>query len=296
MAFNIKSKPVQERIATIFVLLLIEISSTSAQNSALPPIVSFLFDEDSIVVAPTIHLEQNYDGLSNDAPWPAPWVVAPSSPVQSFTIQNGQACLEGLVLTGGMPATGEQNLARLVTPSLNIANFDASFQITLEDPQNQGLGFYGIQNGGFFTLSDPDGQGYGIFIRGYSADEFTFWYEFEGDEVLHHQVSFTSIASVGNSFTTETYNIRYQVEYIDPTVGTIQRAKIWLAGSAEPENWIIPDTIGTDFPAINPRTIPSLQNITGGFVVDLYNFNNPGVENATTASACIDNLIISAIN
>ena len=245
----------------------------------------------------TVFLSQNFNDLEDGSPWPDPWRVAQGSPVVSHTIENGEACLEALIFTPGMPANGEQHMARMVTPGLDVGSFEVSFEVTFGDAQNQGFGFYGLQNDGFFRRGAVNGKGYNLFLRGFSGSaRMEFWYEENGSEIRHHQFFLRDVIASGeNQYSTSKYRVRYQVEYISAEIGTIQRAKIWLDGTDEPAVWQISDDIGLQFPAVNPMQIVDLQNIEDGFGIDLYNANHPAVGGAETTSICIDNVEITEI-
>jgi len=233
--------------------------------------------------------QENFDSLADGSPWPAQWQIAPASNVINPQIQSGMACL-----TSGpyMGDAGQQNLARMVSSGLQAQNVDIRFDVIFGNFQNQGVGFYARQNGGFFDLSNPAGEGYVVFTEGYSSNGITFWYEEAGDEIQHEIVELSSPLGVDpETLTDVAFSIRYQVESLDANT-TIQRAKIWLTDSqTEPDDWtIISDADGTDVPSpessSNPMTIPSLQAISGGFAIDLFNIT------AGNETACIDNIVI----
>lgn len=245
-----------------------------------------------------IYYQENFDSYADNNPWPEPWVIADSSPTVSATIQSGQACLEGLVLTGAMNPSGQDNLARIVNTALSVQDFEARFQLVYEDFQNQGAGFYGRQNGAFLDVgvNDPTGQGYGFFLKGFAVDQLSFWYEILGDEIPHHEVELDSVLDVvQGELEATTLNVVYQVEQISVTE-TRQRAKIWLAADPEPIDWqIVSDNVGTELPGTNPMAIPDLQNLSAGFAIDLYNSSNPSVGSPTTQSICLDNFVITGL-
>lgn len=230
--------------------------------------------------------QQDFSGLSDGAAWPDAWTGAQGSNVVSATIQSEEACLQGLQHTA--PDSGEMNLARLVKTDVQAQNVDIMFDVTYENFQNQGVGFYGRQNGGFFTLSTMPGEGYGLFIEGFSTDGITFWYEDDGDELQHEIVSLLGPLGVDPAtLTTPTFSVRYQVESTSATE-TVQRAKIWFRDTqSESASWqVISDNVNIDAPGVNPLTVPGLQNITGGFAIDVFN------STASGGGTCIDNIVI----
>lgn len=238
------------------------------------------------VATGAILYQQDFSGLSDDAAWPDNWTVAQGSNVISATIQSEEACLQGLAHTAA--DSGEENLARLLKTDISVQNVDIRFDVTYDNFQNQGVGFYARQNSGFFTLSGTPGEGYGVFIEGFSSEGITFWYEDDGDEIQHEIVGLAEPLGVDPaSLITPTFSVRYQLESISITE-TVQRAKIWLRGTQnEPVDWqIVSDNINIDSPGVNPLTISSLQNISGGFAVDVFN------STASGGSACFDNILI----
>lgn len=238
----------------------------------------------------TLLYQQNFSGLSDGSAWPDNWTVAQGSNVVSATIQSEQACLQGLQHTAA--DSGELNLARMVKTDVQAQNVDIMFDVTYENFQNQGVGFYARQNAGFFTLSTPPGEGYVVFIEGFSSDGITFWYEDDGDEVQHEIVGLSGPLGVNPAaLSTPAFSVRYQLESLSATE-TVQRAKIWFRDTqSEPADWqIISDNINIAAVGINPLTIPSLQNITGGFAVDVFN------SSASGGSACFDNIVIRELS
>ncbi len=276
----------------------VSLAAGITENAA--AIANLAFNSFSIIYQSTgviVYYQENFNAFADDAAWPAPWVVANNSPVVSATIQSGQACLEGDVLTDTMDPEGQNNLARIVNVELSVQDFEVRYEIIYDDFQNQGGGFYGRQNGEFLLLNAISGQGYGFFLKGFLDDQLMLWYEISGDEIPHEEVNIenTALNITQGSLGVVHFNVAYQVQQISATE-TQQRAKIWLDGNPEPADWqIVSDAVGSELPGTNPMTIPALQNLSDGFAIDLFNFSNPTDGVATTQSMCVDNIVITAL-
>lgn len=189
--------------------------------------------------------------LADGSAWPSPWQIVSevNSPVLHSDIQNGRARLSG---TQGV-------VTRMINRSVIAKNFDAYFTVEYENFNGQGIGFYGRQNGGRLTATNPKGQGYAVFLEGNGTESLDLWYEEGGVEILaastHNPLGINAIQD-----DTE-YRIRFQVEQISENESRI-RSKLWLKSEAEPDEWQV----------VLNSTHAHLQNISDGFAIDIYNY------------------------
>ena len=204
---------------------------------------------------------ESFDGNDGD-PWPSPWMIVGDN-VLSATIQNGRGELSGI--TGGT--------ARIVLPGFDLRDAEMYASIEFTDWNSQGFGLYARQNGGSLDQTDPPGQGYALFLEGFYLQSLGIWHEVAGIETLS-SASFDPIP--GGLQPGTVYRMRYQVLQLPG--GTQLRGKVWLATDPEPTDWFI-DILDTT---------PELQDATGSFAVDLYNW--AGVE-----SVWVDDVEIYAL-
>jgi len=193
---------------------------------------------------------------ANGSNWPSEWIPVAASTVNA-DIQNN---------SGRLQANAPPIVARLVSTTLNMTNFEAKIIIRFEDFANQGIGFYGRQNGGYLMSSVPNGQGYGLFTEGdvnFDPANIGIWEEINGIETRITGKDGPLVP--GGLLNNTNYCVRYRVEQLDATQ-TQLRARIWLQTGTEPSAW--------DVELIS--TTAQLQNQAGGFAVDIYNYSGSG--------------------
>jgi hypothetical protein len=210
-------------------------------------------------------LGERFD-LADGSPWPAPW-VASGFEVAVADVQGGQGRLR--------PDPSGYSLARMVHPG-STANVQALFTMVLEDAPTQGVGFYARQNGGYLTQTDPDGQGYAVFVEAFRGPAIGVWREVSGVE---QEVEVHFDAGLGLTSGVP-YRVRFRMDTIPGLGGpTVQlRARVWPAGSPEPANWQV-DAIDDS---------AALQGVVGGFAVDSWSELTSGI----TAHTRIDDIQI----
>ncbi|MFT4571663.1 MAG: gluconolactonase [Hyphomicrobiaceae bacterium] len=201
--------------------------------------------------APTgLIYSENFDGLDG-AVWPAPWT--PVGGVASYDLQGNRARFH--------PTTTNYSLARLYAPD---SETDVEVLLTVEfsDIDTQGLGFYARSNGGYLDQTSPMGQGYAVFIEGFSTSSgIGVWREINGVEQ-------SIVRNLDPSFNLQNgvrYRVRFRVFQEDASTTRLQ-ARIWVEGQTEPTLWHADETDST----------PVLQGLSGGFAVDAYSSINPG--------------------
>ncbi len=192
--------------------------------------------------------------LTTGVPWPSPWQIPSeaATPILNADIQSGRARLRATT----------NNVGRLVARTPQLHDFEALYTVVYSDFANQGIGFYGRQNGGRLTATTPAGQGYVIYFNGFDR-HFGFWHEDAGTEIEDTFV--VDPLGVGGISNNVEYRIRFQVEQVNATQ-TQLRARIWLASGAEPGSWNLTYT----------SSFAALQNKTDGFAVDVYNYSGTG--------------------
>jgi len=190
---------------------------------------------------------------ANGSSWPVEWSPVVVSSVNA-DIQNN---------SGRLQTNMAGKVARVVSTTLNMTNFEAKITIRFGDYANQGIGFYGRQNGGYLTSTMPNGQGYVVYVEGNVRRDIGIWQEINGVESWI--TGDPDPLGVGNILNDTNYCVRYRVEQLNGTQTQI-RARIWLQGDTEPGTWNV-DLISTT---------TELQNQAGGFAVDLYNYSGTG--------------------
>ncbi len=219
----------------------------------------------------TSNFTETFTGTDNAA-WPSGWTtISGTTGTMTIDIQTNRGRLQSKAWDGVNSNTG---LSRVINGTLNLIDADVVFTVEFEDFANQGVGVYLRQNGGYLTDSAVNGQGYGVFWEGSGTDDFGLWYELNGIETKITG-NFNPISPVSNNIK---YQIRYQVEQVNST-DTIQRAKVWLASGTEPATWDITTT----------TSYVDLQNSSGVFAVDLFNFSG-------TSSIYVDDIVITKLN
>lgn len=204
---------------------------------------------------------ETFDGMDGD-PWPRPWVQAGTGIVES-QLASGRARMTGQETTVG----------RMVAPGFDEQDVDATISVTFDNLPAQGFGFYVRQNGGSLQRTEPAGQGYAVFIEGNGQAAIGLWRETNGVEEL--------LVETGSPFEAGIkFGIPYRVRFSCEQVGseTQLRTKIWPEGDDEPDAWQLELVDAT----------PELQNIGGGFAVDVYNYRG-------TAGVEIDDMVVERL-
>ncbi|MGE3854452.1 MAG: hypothetical protein AB7K09_22165 [Planctomycetota bacterium] len=190
---------------------------------------------------------------ANGSNWPGEWMPISTSRVNA-DIQDNR---------GRLQCDAPPIVARVVSTTLAMMNFEATFTIRFGDFANQGIGFYGRQNGGHLMTTVPNGQGFAIFTEGSGVSDFGLWEETSGTENEVFGVAGPLVA--GGILNDTDYRVRYRVQQVSGTQ-TLLQARIWPAADSEPGTWTVEYTSSTSV----------LQNLTGGFAVDLYNYSGSG--------------------
>ena len=208
------------------------------------------------VVTSTTNFLVTFTGNNGDA-LPPDWISVVESSVNA-DIQSNQARLQ---------TDSVMKVARVVNRELQMTDFEAKITIRFDDYLNQGIGFYGRQNGGYLQAISPNGQGYAVFIEGFLRREIGIWEEIDGIEgiVAATQDPRGNPAGIGNILNDTNYSVRFRVEQID-SLQTQVRSKIWLQTETEPADWSVEYISSTAV----------LQNLTGGFALDIYNNSGNG--------------------
>lgn len=193
--------------------------------------------------------EVDFAGNDGD-PWPSPWYSTADSGVAVADLQGGRGRLQ--------PVASSYSLARVFLPGTAV-DVEATFTIRFGDVENQGIGFYVRQNGGYVDeTGEPPalaGEGYSVFIEGFGTGGgvgLDVWLEEAGGE--------TFISGVPFALQNDTdYRVRYRVTQESPAATRLQ-ARIWAASGPEPAGWAIDMTHGA----------AHLQGTAGGFAIDAY--------------------------
>jgi len=185
--------------------------------------------------------------------WPAPWLVT-TPHVTANVIDAGRARLQGDLA----------NVARMILPGYSALDVDVRVTLEYEAFHSQGIGVYARQNGGSLTDTTPHGQGYAMFLEGGGSGEpeLGLWREIDGVEI-HFAAQLNPLPDGGQDGVR--YVARFQVEQVSPST-TALRAKVWIEGDPEPADWGIEALDGA----------PELQNLSGGFATDIYNYAGTG--------------------
>jgi hypothetical protein len=192
--------------------------------------------------------EEPFDGANGSA-WPDPWTIVGTHIIDA-EIDDGRARM-----------SGENNLtARLALQGFDITNAEVLVRVEYENWGGQGYGFYVRQNGGALQETDPPGQGYGVYAEG-NTRTLGIWKEIDGVESPILEVPDAVAGGVESGVP---YIIRFQCEQQGDT--TALRAKMWREGDAEPTSWGVEVEDGT----------PELQNVSGSFANDVYNYVGTG--------------------
>jgi hypothetical protein len=158
--------------------------------------------------------------------------------------------------------SGQNNLtARLVLPGHDVVDTDITVVVEYENFAAQGYGFYARQNGGALHETSPPGQGYGVYAEGGNQRSLGLWKEIDGVETPIIEVPDAVPGGVESGVP---YAIRFQCQQREGS--TLLRAKMWRQGDAEPGDWMVETDDST----------PELQNTSGSFANDVYNYAGTG--------------------
>jgi hypothetical protein len=192
---------------------------------------------------------------------------------ETFAV-DGAAWPSGWSQTGGVAAadvTGGRGRLRPAPTSYSLARMDAAvptrdvevtFTLVFEQQSTQGVGFYVRQNGGYLHDTDPEGQGYAIFVEGFRGfPRLGLWKEDGGEEI---ELAFLNLAQP--YLDGLVYAVRFRVLQQNATT-THLYGKVWLASDPEPTDWMVD---------VADATIAALQGTTGGIAVDSWSsLQNP---------------------
>lgn len=204
---------------------------------------------------------QDFEG-ADGSDWPAPWAIIGDN-LLGASLQGGRGMIQGVTMGTG----------RIYLPGFDANDVDILVTIAYDNFFEQGIGFYGRQNGGALTQTDPAGLGYAVFYEGGYQQALGLWREVDGVE---ERLAAQMMPIAGGPAAGAPYRVRFQVEQQGD--GTALRAKIWPADEAEPDAWGVEVVDAT----------PELQNIGGSFAADVYNY-------ASTHRAYFDDLVITAL-
>jgi hypothetical protein len=148
-----------------------------------------------------------------------------------------------------------------VAEGFDVMDADVLVRVEYEEWAHQGYGFYVRQNGGALQETNPPGQGYGVYAEGGSLRSLGLWKEIDGVESPIIEVPDPVPGGVESGVP---YFIRFQCEQQGDT--TALRAKMWREGDPEPASWM----------AETQDSTPELQNTSGSFANDVYNYQGTG--------------------
>ncbi len=119
---------------------------------------------------------------ADGAPWPSPWSVAGSVDVGDLSVGRGRL----------RPTPSTYSLARMTAPT-PTRDVEVAFALSFEQQSTQGVGFYVRQNGGYLQQTNPEGQGYAIFVEGFRGfPRLGLWKEQGGVET---ELAFLNLAT-----------------------------------------------------------------------------------------------------
>ena len=187
------------------------------------------------------------------AAWPAHWQVAGG--VGSAAVAGGRGRLR--------PTPTGYSLARMKS-AVPTRDVEVTFTLSFEQQSTQGVGFYVRQNGGYLQQTDPEGQGYAVFVEGFRGfPRIGLWKEQGGTE---SELAFLNLAQPYVDGLV--YAVRFRVVQEDAS-HTHLYGKVWLASGAEPAGWLVDVSDDTGV----------LQAISGGIVVDSWSsLQNPPID------------------
>ncbi len=180
---------------------------------------------------------------ADGAPWPAPWSVAGSVDVGDLSLGRGRL----------RPTPSNYSLARMKAPA-PTRDVEVAFALTFEQQSTQGVGFYVRQNGGYLQQTNPQGQGYAVFVEGFRGfPRIGLWKEQGGVET---ELAFLNLATPFVDGLV--YRARFRTIQQDESA-THLYGKVWLASNAEPAGWQVD---------VADSSVVPLQGATGGIAVD----------------------------
>jgi len=219
---------------------------------------------------------------ADGSPWPLPWTDIGSDALKDLQSNRGRQ--------RPVVAANPYTLGRMYAPldpidpqnpaGFGEENVEATFTIEFGDIARQGIGFYVRQNGHRMQTDPTHGQGYAVFIEGYTSPQHIgLWKEQDGVESqLTFQVPPLTIQN----------GVRYRVRFrcVQWTATATQLySKMWVEGSAEPAGWAVSLS--------PPDSTPVLQNSGGGIAVDSYStITNPVI---TPADTFLDDVEVTRI-
>ncbi len=203
--------------------------------------------------------------LADGSPLPAPLAVVGG--LQVADVQGGRARLR--------PTPSPIAPGRAVAP-IPTGDVDARFTFALESVARQGVGFYVRQNGGYLGETVPPGEGYALFLEGFTGDSLIgIWRERLGIEepLIRTPAPFDFVDGAS-------YRARLRVNQTSPTETLIQ-ARVWPVGDAEPALWHVTWV----------DALASLQNVSGGIALDAFTLaGGPG-----TPSGFLDDIVVDEL-
>lgn len=186
---------------------------------------------------------EDFEGIADGEPWPAPWVEAGG--VLVADVQDGRGRL--------LPIISGYSLARMYAP-ISCVEAEGTFTFSFGDDQTQGVGVYLRQNGGYLQDTNPSGAGLAAFAESFrDPPGIAIWHEIDGEELQLTPVTPAAILAG------ETYSVRFRITQQDAAT-TLLQSKVWAADEAEPTGWAVEVTDAT----------PSLQGIAGGLAIDAW--------------------------
>ena len=200
---------------------------------------------------------------------------------------DGASWPPGWSETGGVAAadvTGGRGRLRPAPTSYSLARMDAAaptrdvevtFTLVFEQQSTQGVRFYVRQNGGYLQQTNPEGEGYAIFVEGFRGfPRLGLWKEQGGVET---ELAFLNLAQP--YLDGLVYAVRFRVIQQDEAT-THLYGKVWLASAAEPAGWMVD---------VADSTVAALQGTTGGIVVDSWSsLQNPPL----TFHTLVDDVVV----
>lgn len=207
---------------------------------------------------------EDFEGLADGDPWPAPWVEAGG--VMIADVQGGRGRL--------LPIISGYSLARMYAP-ISCTDAEGTFTFSFTDDGTQGVGFYLRQNGGYLEQTTPAGTGYASFSEAFrDPPGVGLWHELEGAEMLLTEVAAQTITPG------VTYAVRFRVTQMDAAT-TLLQTRLWPADQPEPAQWSV-ETMDA---------APSLQSIAGGLAIDAWAALNEGM----ASDMFIDDIVVTGL-
>ncbi len=203
------------------------------------------------------------ESFAADGTWPAGWRVLGG--VASATVIGGRGVL--------VPTASPYSLGRM-GHALGARDVEVTFTLTMQQANQQGVGFYVRQNGGYLKQTATHGGGYAVFVEGFRGPQIGLWRERDGvEEELQPPFAATTLAN------DTVFAVRFRCVQTGAT--TTLSAKIWPASQAEPTGFAITRTDDT----------PGLQNVGGGIAVDSYWSASSG----QAPSISVDDIVVTPL-